>query len=87
MRVGVGLDEDEFLVVKPRDGSADRKGSFPCGREIGYEGKEFRFPKNYTCDSCTLQFEWTVNGGQIHQCADIILQDKEGNQNAKYFDL
>jgi hypothetical protein len=54
VRIGVGLDEGEFIVVKPRDGSADKHGSFACGREIGYEGKEFRFPKNYTCDSCTL---------------------------------
>ena len=40
--------------MKPRDGTANHDGSFPCGREIGYEGKEFKFPKNYTCDSCTL---------------------------------
>jgi len=50
LRVGQGLDEDEFIVLKPRDGSAYKDGSFPCGREVGYEGKEFRFPRNYTCD-------------------------------------
>ena len=54
VRVGEGLDESEFKILKPRDGSANSDGSFPCGRETGYEGKEFRFPKNYTCDSCTL---------------------------------
>lgn len=54
VRIGVGLDEDEFIVLKPRDGTAHHDGSFPCGREIGFEGKEFRFPKNYTCDACTL---------------------------------
>ena len=63
VRVGVGLDEDDFIVLKPRDGSASKDGSFPCGREMGYEGKEFRFPKNYTCDECTLQFEWNLGTG------------------------
>lgn len=54
IRVGQGVDEDEYIVLKPRDGSAYPDGSFPCGREIGYEGKEVKFPKNYTCDSCTF---------------------------------
>ena len=68
MRVGHGLDQEEgdeglFIVLNPRDGSANAEGSFPCGREIGYESKEFRFPKNFTCDSCTLQFEWVTEGG------------------------
>lgn len=59
MRVGTGLDQEEtdegrLMVLYPRDGSANADGAFPCGREIGYEGKEFRFPKNFTCDSCTL---------------------------------
>lgn len=63
VRIGEGLDEDDFMVLKPRDGSANADGSFPCGRENGYEGKEFRFPKNFTCDECTLQFEWSINGG------------------------
>ncbi len=63
VRIGQGLDEDEFFILKPRDGSANKDGSFPCGREIGYEGKEFRFPRNYTCDSCTLQLEWTLATG------------------------
>ena len=48
------MDEDKFVVLKPRDGSARTDGSFPCGRQGGYEGKEFKFPKDYTCDSCTL---------------------------------
>ena len=67
IRVGQGFDEDEFLILRPRDGSSFQDGSFPCGREIGYEGKEFRLPRNMTCESCTLQFEWTIaGGGQIH---------------------
>ena len=69
------MDEDKFVVLKPRDGSARTDGSFPCGRQGGYEGKEFKFPKDYTCDSCTLQFEWAIPGGQIHQCADLVMDD------------
>jgi hypothetical protein len=68
VRLGQGLDEDDFTVLFPRDGSADKKtGSFPCGREItAYEGKEFRFPKDFTCDECTLQWEWETEFGQLH---------------------
>jgi hypothetical protein len=63
VRVGQGTDEDDFLVLRPRDGTADHEGSFPCGREVGYEGKEFKLPKNFTCDQCTLQFEWVIATG------------------------
>jgi len=68
VRLGHGLDQEEgdegrFIVLRPRDGSAGPDGSFPCGREVGYEGKEFSFPKTFTCDSCTLQFEWALPGG------------------------
>ena len=66
-------------MLKPRDGSGSKDGWFPCGREVGYEGKEFRFPKNYTCDACTLQLEWNIGAGaSIHQCADFIMEDREG---------
>jgi hypothetical protein len=81
--VGHGLDQEEsdegrFIVLKPRDGSANAAGQFPCGREVGYEGKEFKLPKNFTCDSCTLQLEWALpNGDQIHQCADFLMAASE----------
>lgn len=83
VRVGHGLDQEEsdegrFIVLKPRDGSANDAGQFPCGREVGYEGKEFKLPKNFTCDSCTLQLEWALpNGDQIHQCADFLMAANE----------
>ena len=60
VRLGVGTDEDDFKVLHPRDGTADMDGKFPCGRAAGYDGKEFRFPKGLTCESCTLQFEWAL---------------------------
>lgn len=78
VRLGEGLEEDDFLVLFPRDGSADTTGKFPCGREVtAFEGKEFKFPATYTCDACTLQWEWEIEAGQIHQCADLVLSDKE----------
>jgi EGF-like domain len=81
--VGTGLDLEEqdegrFITLQPRDGSANELGSFPCGRDVGYEGKEFRLPKNFTCDKCTLQFEWDLGEGrQIHQCADFLMSNKD----------
>jgi hypothetical protein len=82
-RVGTGLDLEEqdegrFIALQPRDGSGNEQGSFACGREVGYEGKEFRLPKNFTCDKCTLQFEWDLGEGrQIHQCADFLMSSNE----------
>jgi hypothetical protein len=83
IRVGTGLDSEEqdegrFITLQPRDGSANEFGSFACGREVGYEGKEFRLPRNFTCDKCTLQFEWDLGEGrQIHQCADFLMSSKD----------
>ena len=78
VKLGPGGDEDTFIILKPKDGSGNSKGSFPCGRDVGYESKEFKFPKNYSCDSCTLQFEFATSYGKIHQCADIYMQDQNG---------
>jgi len=51
----MGADEADFKVLFPLDKSANKDGSFPCGRtETNIEGKEFKFPKNFTCDTCTL---------------------------------
>lgn len=65
VRLGMGADEADFKVLYPLDKSANKDGSFPCGRtETNVEGKEFRFPRNFTCDTCTLQVEWTVSTSQ-----------------------
>jgi hypothetical protein len=51
IRLGEGLDENDFKVLSPLDRSANKKGSFPCGREeSALEGKEVKFPANFTCD-------------------------------------
>ena len=55
IRIGEGADEDNFKVLMPLDKTANKKGYFPCGREeTALEGKEVKFPANFTCDSCTL---------------------------------
>jgi hypothetical protein len=60
IRLGDGLVDasgnEEFEVLFPLDGSANNtEGKFPCGRTTtSMEGKEIRFPKNLTCDECTL---------------------------------
>jgi hypothetical protein len=55
IRIGESADENDFKVLFPLDRSANKKGSFPCGREeSGLEGKEVKFPANYTCDQCII---------------------------------
>ena len=51
--VRIGTNDDKLYTLIPKDGSATGDGSFPCGRESGYEGKDFIFP-NTSCDECTL---------------------------------
>ena len=67
-------DENKFTTLIPMDGSADASGSFECGRQVGYDYKVFKLPNNFTCDKCTLQFEWALPNGQIHQCTDFLMQ-------------
>lgn len=62
IRLGIGPNENEFVTLYPIDGSADDDGTFPCGRvQTPFEAKEFKFPKNFTCDDCALQLEWRTN--------------------------
>ena len=61
LRLGTGPNEKDLQVLHPLDKSANKQGVFPCGREeTSLEGKEVKFPKNFTCDSCTIQLEWQV---------------------------
>ena len=63
-------------MLKPRDGSADREGKFPCGRSAGFDGKEFRFPKDVSCSNCILSFTQEISDDEvIHQCADLIIYE------------
>lgn len=78
IRLGDGLTDapNEFEVLFPLDGSGNKtEGKFPCGRSTtSMEGKEVRFPKNLTCDECTLQLIWeTKISGNQYMCSDIEL--------------
>jgi hypothetical protein len=60
IRLGDGLSEEDMEVLYPLDGSANNtEGRFPCGRTTtSMEGKEIKFPKDLTCDDCTIQIVW-----------------------------
>ena len=74
VKISKGLErDDEFSVLYPTDGSADKDGSFPCGRSKGFESQEFTLPSNYECDQCILQWKWTTSYGDIYSCSDIII--------------
>ena len=55
------------------EGKINEDGSFACGREKGFENKEFILPDDYECDGCTLQWKWTTSYGDIYSCSDIII--------------
>ena len=57
----------------PKEGKINEDGSFPCGRNKGFEHQEFILPENYECDGCTLQWKWTTSYGDIYSCSDIII--------------
>ena len=66
----------DFKMIRPRDDSANIDGFFPCGRKPGYEFKDFRLPKDLSCESCTIQLTWFLNDyEQIHQCSDITIYE------------
>ena len=73
IRLGGGLSDEDFKVMTPLDGSANKKGYFPCGSSSGtIEGKEFNLPENFTCDDCVLQIIWDTKAtGKLYHCADI----------------
>ena len=48
-------------------------GRFECGRNKGFESKEFQLPKNFECDGCTLQFKWETEYGDVYSCSDIMI--------------
>ncbi len=88
LRLGTGADESDYHVLMPVDKSGNEKGVFPCGREeSSLDGKEVKFPKNFTCDSCVIQLEWALEGAKgtpikYHYCGDIQVIDKEAEECA-----
>ena len=66
-------DINSFHLLRPTDGETNSDGSFKCGREKGFEHKEFILPSDYECDGCTLQWKWSTSYGDIYSCSDIII--------------
>ena len=74
VKISKGMqNEDNFELLKPIDGEINSDGSFICGREKGFENKEFILPENYECDGCTLQWKWSTSYGDLYSCSDIII--------------
>ena len=66
-------EEESFKLLQPTEGKINQDGSFVCGRDKGFEHKEFILPPNYECDGCTLQWKWSTSYGDIYSCSDIII--------------
>lgn len=68
IRLSTGSEhEQDFKVLRPRDGSNDYEGKFPCGRSTGFEGKEFRLPNDLSCTSCVLSLTQEISATEkIH---------------------
>ena len=74
VKISKGLqDEENFKLLKPADGKIYSDGSFKCGREKGFEYKDFILPEDYECDGCTLQWKWSTSYGEVYSCSDIII--------------
>ena len=74
VKISNGLqNEEDFILLKPLNEKVNQDGSFKCGREKGFETKEFILPEDYECDGCTLQWKWSTSYGDIYSCSDIII--------------
>jgi Ca2+/Na+ antiporter len=66
-------NEESFKLLRPTEGKVNEDGSFLCGREKGFEYKDFILPDDYECDGCTLQWKWSTAYGDVYSCSDIII--------------
>lgn len=73
--VRMGSNLKDLKIIKPKNiGNSD--GSFPCGRQAGFESKEFRLPKK-ACVNCFLELEWSIpsQNNTLYYCADMQILD------------
>jgi len=71
--ISAGLDED-FKALKPVDVvDYNTDFSFACGRQAGFDFKEFVLPEDYACDHCTLQLKWETLVGTVYSCSDLMI--------------
>ena len=59
VKISKGMqNEDNLELLKREDGETFFHGSFICGREKGFENKDFILPENYECDDgCIFTME------------------------------
>ena len=81
VKISNGLQEEQnFKLLQPVDTEVYHDGSFKCGREKGFENKDFILPDDYECDGCTLQWKWSTSYGEIYSCSDIIINGGKLNK-------
>jgi len=81
LRIASDHETTEYKLIRPLDDSADYDGKFPCGRKVGYDGKEIKLPLDLICESCVLQLVQEISGEEkIHQCADIVILEKTNQE-------
>ena len=72
LRVGDDPRDTTLEVLKLTDGTQDKDGRFPCGRnETPFEAHEFKLPKDLICDACFLQVEWRTDTETQYRCVDF----------------
>ena len=72
LRVADDPRDTVMEVLKLTDGSQDKDGRFPCGRnETPFEAKEFKLPRDLVCDTCILQLEWRTETDTQYRCVDF----------------
>lgn len=77
--ISSGLDVN-FTALKPIGKSIvyDSEHTFACGRQEGFEFKQFELPDNFACDQCTLQLKWNTPLGKFYQCSDLMILGNKG---------
>jgi len=81
IRISENHESNDFRLIRPLDGSDNFDGAFPCGRKVGFHGKEIRLPLDLVCESCVLQLTQEISKGEkIHQCADIVILEKKNDE-------
>ena len=84
LRIAENHETNDFRLIRPLDSSDNFDGAFPCGRKVGFHGKEIKLPNDLICESCVLQLTQEISDPKekmvIHQCADIVILEKKTDE-------
>jgi len=61
--IRLGSNLKDLKIIKPKN-NGNLYGSFACGRQAGFESKEFHLPKK-ACVNCFLELEWSIPNENI----------------------